>query len=200
MSQVESTKELKKVAQTIFNAGIQAVDPVACLHRHIRMADGNLQVGKTQYCFKDINRIYLIGVGKASSVMARWAEELLGNHIHDGLVITKYKHGVPLSRCRIMEAGHPVPDTEGVSATKALLELISKACPKDLILCMISGGASALTPAPAKGISLKDKQEVTRLLLDCGATIHEINTIRKHLSQIKGGSCVVMPTVPVLFH
>jgi glycerate 2-kinase len=187
LSQVESTKDLKKIAQTIFNAGIQAVNPVACLHRYIRMADGNLQVGKTQYCLENINRIYLVGVGKASAIMARWTEELLGNHIHDGLVITKYQHGVPLSRCRMMEAGHPVPDADGVSATKALLKLVSKAGPKDLILCMISGGASALTPAPAKGISLEDKQEVTRLLLDCGATIHEINTIRKHLSRIKGG-------------
>ena len=187
MSQVESTKDLKKVAQAIFNAGIQAVNPVACLNRHIRIADGNLQIGKIQYCLEGIERIYLVGVGKASAIMARWTEELLGNHIHDGLVITKYQHGVPLSRCRMMEAGHPVPDADGVSATKALLKLVSKAGPKDLILCLISGGASALTPAPAKGISLEDKQEVTRLLLDCGATIHEINTIRKHLSRIKGG-------------
>ncbi len=187
MSWVESTKDLKKAAQAIFNAGIQAVNPVVCLNRHIRITDGNLQIGKTQYCLEDTKKIYLIGAGKASAIMVQWAEELLGNYIHDGLVITKYRHGVPLSRCRMMEAGHPVPDADGVNATKELLKLVSKAGPKDLILCMISGGASALTPAPAKGVSLEDKQEVTRLLLDCGATIHEINTIRKHLSQIKGG-------------
>jgi len=185
--QTESTENLKKVAETIFNASIKAVDPDICVNRYLRIADGNLQVGKTNYNLKAINKLYLIGIGKASAIMARRAEELLGSHIHDGLVITKYQHGVSLSSCRTMEAGHPIPDANGVNATKDLLELVSNAGPADLILCMISGGGSALTPAPAKGISLENKQETTQLLLGCGATIHEINTIRKHLSQIKGG-------------
>jgi hydroxypyruvate reductase len=119
--------------------------------------------------------------------MARSAEELLGDRIDEGLIITKYGHGVPLRRCRVMEAGHPVPDENGVEATRALLDLVATAGPDDLVLCMISGGGSALTPAPVPGISLADKQATTRLLLACGATIHEINTLRKHLSRIKGG-------------
>ncbi len=119
--------------------------------------------------------------------MARSAELLLGDRIDAGLVITKYGHGLPLSRCRVMEVGHPVPDESGQRATRVLLDLVSTAGPEDLILCMISGGGSALTPAPVPGVSLADKQETTRLLLACGATIHEINTVRKHLSLIKGG-------------
>ncbi len=187
LSQTESTRNLREVAETIFNAGIKAVDPYVCVNRHLKIADGHLQVGKIYYSLEEINKLYLIGIGKASAVMAQRAEELLGSHIHDGLVITKCRHGVPLSRCRILEAGHPIPDANGVNATKDLLKLVSNAGPEDLILCMISGGGSALTPAPAKGISLENKQETTRLLLGCGANIHEINTIRKHLSQIKGG-------------
>jgi glycerate 2-kinase len=182
-----STKDLRKTAKNIFNAGIKAVDPVTCINRHLKIVDGNLEIGNSKFCLEQIDRLFVIGAGKASAAMARRAEQLLGHHIHEGLIITKYGHGVDLTHCRMMEAGHPVPDTNGVNATKALLEMVSKAGPKDLILCMISGGASALTPAPAKGISLTDKQDTTRLLLDCGANIHEINTIRKHLSLIKGG-------------
>lgn len=187
MSNSESTKDLRKSAKAIFNAGIKAVDPVTCINRHLKISDGNLEIGNSKFCLKDINKLFLIGAGKASAAMARRAEQLLGHHIHEGLIITKYGHAVALTHCRIMEAGHPVPDMNGVNATKALLEMVSKAGPKDLIVCMISGGASALTPAPAKGISLEDKQDTTRFLLDCGANIHEINTIRKHLSLIKGG-------------
>jgi len=187
LSSEEALQHLKTIAKTIFDAGIQAVNPNNCIKKHLKLADGILQAGKTNYNLKEIKKLYLIGIGKASAVMAQQAEAILGRHIHDGMVITKYQHGVPLKYCQMMEAGHPVPDAEGIGATKALLELVSKADHKDLILCMISGGASALTPAPAKGISLADKQETTRLLLDCGATIHEINTIRKHLSKIKAG-------------
>jgi glycerate 2-kinase len=178
---------LKKIAQAIFTAGVRAVDPETCVNKHLKIEAGNLLVGARSHRLEKINRLYLIGVGKASAAMARAAETILGDHIHEGLVITKYGHGVPLKRCRIMEAGHPVPDAKGVNATNELLKLVAKAGPEDLILCMISGGGSALTPAPARGISLEDKQKATRLLLGCGAGIHEINTLRKHLSRIKGG-------------
>ncbi|BBO68247.1 hydroxypyruvate reductase [Desulfosarcina alkanivorans] len=178
---------LKTIARTIFNAGIKAVDPAGCVDRQLRLAAGDLRVGETVYPLGAAGRIYLIGAGKASAAMARSAERVLGGRIDAGLVITKYDHAVPLQRCRVMEAGHPVPDENGVRATAALLDLVATAGPDDLILCMISGGGSALTPAPAGGIGLADKQETTRLLLACGATIHEINTIRKHLSRIKGG-------------
>lgn len=175
------------MATDIFHAGLKAVNPDVCLDRHIRWIDGRLQVGNQQFSMNNINRIYLVSIGKAAAVMAQHAEEVLKNHIHAGLVITKYGHGFDLNQCRIMEAGHPLPDANGVSATKALLDLVSDANANDLVLCMISGGASALTPAPAEGITLEEKRLTTKLLLECGADIHQINTIRKHLSQFKGG-------------
>ena len=187
MKKAGNNQSLKAIATSIFNAGIKAVDPAGCVDRHIQLAAGDLRVGGTSYSLGTVGKLYLIGAGKASAAMARSAEGVLGDRIDAGLVITKYDHGMPLQHCRAMEAGHPVPDENGVRATAALLDLVATAGPDDLILCMLSGGGSALTPAPVDGISLADKQETTRLLLACGATIHEINTIRKHLSRIKGG-------------
>ena len=184
---MNSFQTMKKTAAGIFKAGISAVDPEICVRQSLVLVKNMLHIKDSSFCLDDIRRVYLIGAGKASAAMARAAETILGDRIHDGLVITKYDHGVPLHKCRLMEAGHPLPDENGCRATDELLSLVSSAGPRDLIICMISGGGSALTPAPAKGICLADKQETTRLLLSCGATIHEINTIRKHLSHIKGG-------------
>ena len=178
---------LKQVARAIFDAGVRAVEPKACVARHLHISGDRLRAGDVDLDLDQIRHIYVAGAGKASAAMARQVEKLLGPRIHDGVVVTKYGHGMPLEHCRVMEAGHPVPDTKGLEGAAALLEMVSRAGPEDVILCLISGGASALTPAPAKGITLTDKQDTTRLLLGCGATIHEINTIRKHLSRIKGG-------------
>lgn len=178
---------LKQHATAIFNAGVRAVDPEACVRRRLRLTGNRLLVGDSAYPLKSIGKLFVVGAGKASAAMARAVEAVLGERIDRGLVITKYGHAVPLSRCRVMEAAHPVPDANGVKATDALLDLIATAGPGDLVIGLISGGGSGLTPAPAKGISLADKQAVTQLLLGCGASIHEINTIRKHLSRIKGG-------------
>ena len=187
MNSVSDYNRLRQYAAVIFNAGIRAVDPEVCVHRHLRIVDDRLRVGERAYPLEKINRIFVVGAGKASAAMAVAVEAVLGDRINQGLVITKYGHAVPLTRIKVMEAAHPVPDENGVKATIALLNLVATAGPEDLVLCLISGGGSALTPAPAEGISLADKQAVTELLLGCGATIHEINTIRKHLSRIKGG-------------
>jgi hydroxypyruvate reductase len=187
MNHVSNYHRLKQNAAVLFNAGLRAVDPEACVHRHLRIADDRLLVGGTAYSLDTVNRLFVVGAGKASAAMARAVEAVLGDRIDHGLVITKYGHALPLTRIEVMEAAHPVPDEKGVKATNALLDLVATAGPKDIVLCLISGGGSALTPAPANGISLADKQAVTQLLLGCGATIHEINTVRKHLSRIKGG-------------
>ncbi len=178
---------MRETATEIFRAALAAVSPETCVNRSLRLCGDTLQAAEAVYDLSSIRRLFLIGAGKASAAMAAEAEALLGDRIYDGLIITKYGHGTPLNHCRLMEAGHPVPDANGCRAADTLLELVGTAGPDDLILCLISGGGSALTPAPAAGISLADKQETTRLLLACGATIHEINTIRKHLSRIKGG-------------
>jgi glycerate 2-kinase len=178
---------LKKDARAIFDAGVRAVAPEACVARHLHISGSRLRAGDVDLDLDQIRHIYVAGAGKAVAAMARQVEDLLGPRIHGGVVVTKYGHGMPLEHCRVMEAGHPVPDAQGMEGAAALLEMVSRAGPEDVILCLISGGASALTPAPAKGITLTDKQDTTRLLLGCGATIHEINTVRKHLSRIKGG-------------
>lgn len=180
-------QRLKRAATAIFKAGLQAVDPEDCVKKYLRLADDRLLVGDRTYLLKELGRLYVVGAGKASAAMARSVEAILGDRIDYGLVITKYGHGLSLKHVRVAEAGHPVPDENGVDATTALLDLVSTAGPEDLVICLISGGGSALAPAPADGITLIDKQETTRRLLACGATIHEINTIRKHLSRIKGG-------------
>jgi len=185
--QTQPGKFHKQTARAIFDAGLEAVAPETCVARHLHISGSRLHAGETDLDLERIRHIYVAGAGKASAAMADQVEQLLGPRIRDGVVITKYGHGMPLAHCRVMEAGHPVPDTSGLDGAYALLEMVSQAGPEDLILCLISGGASALTPAPASGITLADKQDTTRILLGCGATIHEINTIRKHLSRIKGG-------------
>jgi glycerate-2-kinase len=119
--------------------------------------------------------------------MAQVVEEILGDRITDGLVVTKYEHGLPLRRIRQVEAGHPIPDAAGVGAVRKMRELLEGLDEKDIVICLISGGGSALWPAPAEGITLEQKQEVTAVLLRAGATILELNAVRKHLSAIKGG-------------
>jgi glycerate-2-kinase len=119
--------------------------------------------------------------------MAQAVEELLSNHVSDGLIVTKYGHGLPLDRIRLIEAGHPIPDASGVGAVEGIRELLRDLSEDDIVLCLISGGGSALWPAPAEGITLAEKQEVTHVLLRAGASIRELNAVRKHLSAIKGG-------------
>lgn len=120
--------------------------------------------------------------------MAAAVEQLLKTRIDAGLVVTRYGHGGALSRIEVVEAGHPIPDRTGLAAGQRVLDLIKKAGERDLVIVLLSGGASALLPAPVEGVSLTDKQVVTTLLLRSGATIQEINAVRKHLSHLKGGN------------
>ena len=178
---------MRQDAIEIFNAGINAVKPNQAILNQCRIDNNHLMVGPDQYDLNRCDHIYVIGAGKATAMMAKAIEQLLGNRIDQGCIIVKYDHTVKLDRIRIHEAGHPLPDENGVAGAKEILKLVGKAGPTDLIICLISGGGSALMPLPAKGISLTDKQTATELLLRCGASIHAINTLRKHLSGIKGG-------------
>jgi len=182
--QVES---MRRDARTVFEAALKAVDPVEAILRHVRLEDDALQVGEHRFAFKDYDRILVVGAGKAGAPMARALEDLLGDNIADGVMVVKEGHGLPLEHIRIHEASHPVPDERGIKGAEEILSLVKAAGERDLVLCLISGGGSALLVAPAEGVTLEDKQAVTRLLLACGADIHEINTIRKHLSRAKGG-------------
>ena len=132
-------------------------------------------------------RVVVLGAGKAAAAMAAAVEAAWPDRPLEGLVVTRYGHGVPCRRIEIVEAAHPVPDAAGEAAAKRILALAESAGPEDLVLCLISGGGSALLSLPAPGLSLADKQAVNRALLASGAAIGEMNCLRKHLSAIKGG-------------
>ena len=180
-------RKMREHAMQIFQAGLQAVDPVEAIIRHVRLNDNLLIIGERRFNLKDYDRILVVGAGKAVAPMAKAVEDLLGNRIADGVIVVKDEHGLPLKKIKVREASHPVPDERGVHGTEQILSLVEKAGERDLIICLISGGGSALLIAPVKDISLEDKQNTTKLLLACGATIHEFNTVRKHLSRAKGG-------------
>lgn len=131
-------------------------------------------------------RTVVVGAGKAAASMARAVEDHWQGPL-EGLVVTRYGHGLPCRRIRVVEASHPMPDAAGAAAAAEILEMVRGLGPDDLVLCLVSGGGSALLGLPAAGIMLDDKRALTRDLLRSGATIGEINTIRKHLSAIKGG-------------
>jgi hydroxypyruvate reductase len=172
-----TTKHLRRHAMAIFRASLAAADPEAAVERRL----SKLKV-------KQFRNIYVVGAGKAGASMAKAAERALGPaRITAGLVNVKDGHTAKLRRIELNECGHPVPDARGVAGAERIAAIADQAGEDDLLICLISGGASALMPAPVPPITLEEKQEVTRLLLACGANIHEINAVRKHISRIKGG-------------
>ena len=186
-TQADQIENMRQHALEIFQAALKAVDPVEAILRHIKPADDGFRVGEHRFNFQDYDRILVVGTGKAGASMTKALEDLLGDRIADGAIVVKEGHGLPLKHVRIHEAGHPVPDERGIYGAEDILSLVNQAGDRDLVLCVISGGGSALPVAPAEGVTLAGKQAVTRLLLACGADIHEINTVRKHLSRAKGG-------------
>lgn len=171
----------------LLQAGLQAVDPYEAVRRQVGVGHRSLTIGSHRYALEKFQRIVVVGAGKASARMALALEEELGPRIDSGLVVVKYGHGAPTSTIRIVEAGHPIPDAAGLEAGRQLLSMVNTLTAADLLIVLLSGGASSLLPAPAPGIHLEDKQQTTKLLLRSGATIHEINAVRKHLSSLKGG-------------
>ena len=179
--------KMRKDAVEIFRAGLQAVDPVSAVKRCVSVDNTQLIVCDQKFELSHVNNLFIIGAGKASAAMAAALEEILADRITDGLVVVKYGHTVDLSHISLVEAGHPVPDKNGQEGAERIRKLAGKAGKNDLVFCLMSGGGSALLLSPGPGIGLADKQETIRVLMSCGAGIHEINTIRKHLSRIKGG-------------
>jgi glycerate 2-kinase len=179
--------------ERILAAALDAVAPAAAVRRHLNREGDILSAGGQTYDLRRLRYLWLVGAGKAAVPMALAVAEILGDELSGGLVITKYGHGGPQAErlrahgVEVREAGHPVPDAQGVTATQALLERLAPCNDEDLIIVVLSGGGSALLTAPAPGISLDDLQNLTSALLACGAAIHEINTLRKHLDQVKGG-------------
>ncbi len=180
------------MAKAIFSKALAAVDPTRLLKERIRIEKNRLRVKMIEnselgFDLNAFDRIFVVGTGKASNSMAQAIEEIFGDRITKGVVTTKYGHLLPLKKTEIIEAGHPIPDQKGYQGAKKIQNLLKESGPGDLVIFLLSGGGSALLPFPADDIELKEKQEVTQLLLDCGADIQEINTIRKHISRMKGG-------------
>ena len=178
---------LRRAARRILDAAIAAGDAGALTRRALRREGSRLRVADRTFDLERIRRVIVVGAGKASGAMAEAAETVLEGVPLDGVVAVKERRDPGPRRVRVAEAGHPIPDARGEAAGQEILRLVRDAGPADLVLCLISGGGSALTPAPVPGVTLGEKQAVTRLLLECGATINELNAVRKHLSRLKGG-------------
>jgi glycerate 2-kinase len=187
MQQDAMLRRMHQDAETIFKAGVKAVDPREAIQRHCRRQGNRLEIGDRTYDLAAVERLLVVGAGKAAAAMAQAMEDLLGNRIDTGLICVKYGHTAPLHRIRTVEAGHPLPDPNGAAAARGIFDLVQSASEKDLVVVLISGGGSALLPFPVKGMALEEKQAVSELMIACGATIHEINAVRKHLSALKGG-------------
>ncbi len=199
----------REIIIRILEAALRAVDPLEAVRNHLSVAGNTLRIGTQDYRLDEIERILVVGGGKAGTPMAAAVYGVLGDRITAGAVNVKYGHtagaggwsvrfscgGEPvtapaaaeLGPIRITEAGHPVPDAAGLAGAEKIVALLDSLTPRDLVLVLISGGGSALLPLPAEGISLADYQALTGLLLRCGADITEINTVRKHCSRLQGG-------------
>ncbi len=204
-AQAIATGALRRHAQELFWAGIQAASPRALVHTALSLRGSRLFVKPVQAVSDDCieidlslyNRVLLIGCGKAVVPMAQAVREILGSVVNEGLITTKYgfaavqaavqeenaQHPMPT----VLEAGHPIPDEASVDAARRTLALVEAAAEQDLIINLVTGGGSAVWTLPAEGVTLAAMQELTRLLLSSGATIHEMNCLRKHLTQVHGG-------------
>jgi glycerate 2-kinase len=193
MSQDDSRPTaMRENALAIFKAALDAVEPREAVSGSLSRSGKVLRISRGKKLIKKIDlqttdRIFLVGAGKASAPMAEAIETVVGDRLSHGIVVVKTGHGIKLNKITCLEASHPLPDEAGLAAAKQIKALLEKAQANDLVFSVISGGGSALLPLPVNGITLTDKQLVTQMLLGCGASIQEINAVRKHLSLVKGG-------------
>jgi len=171
----------------IFDAALAAADPYNAVLKAAQVEHNQFHVAGVHYDLAAHHRILVIGAGKATARMALAVESMLGNRIAAGLIIVKEEHTAPLRIIEQVEASHPVPNEAGIAGAQRILDMARSADERTLVICLLSGGASALMIAPVEDITLQDKQETTRLLLNAGASIFELNAVRKHLSSVKGG-------------
>jgi glycerate 2-kinase len=178
---------LKNFARSIFDSAVESVLPENLIRNCIKLINNELTILNKKFYLEEYKNIFVIGGGKASGLMALALESILGDRIKKGVVTVK-DH--PIRKCRfinIIKASHPIPDEKSLYAAVEIEAIAKEAGEEDLVIALISGGASALVSSPVPPITLKNKRVVTNILLKSGANIHEINTIRKHLSGIKGG-------------
>jgi glycerate 2-kinase len=186
-----NSQHLRSVAAELQQAALAAVEPAAAIHQHVRREGDVLIVADRHYDLSSRERILVIGGGKAAAPMMVATAEILGSRLTQGIVVTKYGHTIsksPAPNLQILEAGHPTPDENSVRGAQAVVDCAAQATERDLVICLISGGGSALWTLPVPDLTLADLQTLTDALLRSGATINEINTVRKHCSRIKGGN------------
>jgi glycerate 2-kinase len=190
---------MKEHLREIFSAGLAAADPKEAVLRSVRLEGSSVLGGRESF---EADRVFALAAGKAAGAMAQAAEELLGERLAGGLVVTKYGHEASSEKLETIFAAHPEPDESGVEAARRAEELAGSLEEGDLLLALISGGASALLADPAPDVGLQDMQRLTGILLRSGADIGEINTVRKHISVLKGGGLVSLaapaPTLALL--
>ena len=175
----------------IIMSTLASVNPESCVKKHIERKDYSLKINNSEIELKDIHRIYVIGVGKAVLPMALAVSDTLNDLLDEGVLITKHDDSEIQSKLskkiRVLKGSHPVPTEQSINATRILLDMLRKTTSDDLVIGLISGGGSALMTYPDEEIGLSGLQNITSLLLKCGTTIEELNTIRKHLDKVKGG-------------
>jgi glycerate 2-kinase len=179
---------LKKHADEILNSALHSVDPYHLIKEQIRKENQVLHLpGDILLNLNEYQRLIVVGAGKGAAPMARAVEELLGNKLSGGSVIVKYEHLDNVNKIKIFEAGHPVPDDNTIKSTNQMLAMVQNLTENDCVLVVLTGGGSALMESLPENISLAELQDLSKVLLGCSATIHEINCIRKHISKVKGG-------------
>ncbi len=177
----------RRAALEVLGAALDAVDPGAALRRTLHRDGETLRAAGRSYDLRRFRRVLVVGAGKAAAPMARAVEEALGDRISGGAVTVKHGYTAPTVQVTLREAGHPIPDGAGMAATRAMVALLEQTEPDDLVLCLISGGGSALMPLPVPGVTLEELQTLTTALLRSGAPIQALNAVRKHLSGVSGG-------------
>jgi hydroxypyruvate reductase/glycerate 2-kinase len=185
---------MRTIAEQLFLAGVESVLPDRLIAQQLQREYDRLQIAGHTFHLTQSGRIFVLAAGKAAALMAMETEKILGDLITDGHVVTKYGHGSRLSHLTLTEAGHPLPDASGVESTRRMLALARQAGKDDLVLCLLSGGASTLMADLPGEATLEDLKQANDLLVRCGADISEINTVRKHLSAVKGGQLAAAAT------
>jgi len=182
-------RKARSIVLDVIEKAIESVDPKNLIRSKVLLTDEKLKVDNRIFDLKMFKRIFVVGGGKASGYMAEAMEEILGERINDGIVVVPHRTArkIKTKVIKIHEASHPIPDQSSVDGARKIIELVTKATESDLIICLISGGGSSLMAHPRDEIPLEDKKKITEILLKSGATINEINTVRKHLSKFKGG-------------
>lgn len=185
----EINRRAREIVINAIERSIEAADPKNIVRSRVKIVEQKLIIDDKSFDLRQFKRIFVVGGGKASGYMAEALEEILGDRIDGGLIVVPrgLADKVKLSYIKVHEASHPIPDESSVEGARRIIEIAEEAGESDLLICLISGGGSALMAYPHEGISLEDKRRVTEILLKCGAKIDEINAVRKHLSRFKGG-------------